>query len=319
MNREKAFTLVELLVVIAIIGILIAVTLPAINSVRATSRATVCRNNMRQVALGVNIFSERRNGKLPAQWKTDRFDKWENFGWAVEILPFIEQEALKNRLVMDETPFSRANLPIIATSVPVFECPATPQSPRLISPMNPSISGQAAAKDYVAIHSVVGPDGSEILPGVWSALRSLTDDQPTTNFEQDNMMAPPDIAGDAERNTFDAQARTMRASLVRVTDGLSNTALLIEQAGKPDIYHYRQHMMGGSSGEGAWATAESNSFLGEGPNKNNQSEPYSFHGGITVSMCDTSVHALDESIDPAVLRALLSSSGGEIVSDLEWK
>ena len=129
----------------------------------------------------------------------------------------------------------------------------------------------------------------------------------------------PEIAGDADRNTFDPQTRTMRSSFVRVSDGLSNTALLIEQAGKPDLFHYQNQMFGASLSEGAWATAESNSFRGEGPNKNNESEPYSFHGGITVSMCDTSVHGLDKSIDPAVLRALLSSSGGEIVSDLEWK
>lgn len=318
MNKRKAFTLVELLVVIAIVGILIAVTIPAINSVRATSRATVCRNNMRQLALGVNIYSERKNGKLPAQWRTDRPEKWHNFGWAVEILPFLEQDALKNRLALDETPFSATNQPIIATPVAVFECPATPQSPRLISPANPSISGKAAAKDYVAIHSVVGPDGIELLPGVWSALRSLTDDRPEGDFTNDNIMAPPGMA-DPERNTFDPQSRTMRSSFVQVSDGLSNTALLVEQSGKPDVYHYHQHMFGASSGEGAWATAENNTFLGEGPNKNNQTEPYSFHGAITVSMCDTSVHGLDESIDPAVLRALLSSSGGEIVSDLQWK
>jgi prepilin-type N-terminal cleavage/methylation domain-containing protein len=57
--RPSGFTLVELLVSIAIIGMLVGLTLPAVNAAREQARATVCKNNLRQIALAACLHEGR--------------------------------------------------------------------------------------------------------------------------------------------------------------------------------------------------------------------------------------------------------------------
>ena len=54
--NKSGFTLVELLVVIAIIGVLVAMLLPAVASVRETARRTACANKLRQHSLAAHNY-----------------------------------------------------------------------------------------------------------------------------------------------------------------------------------------------------------------------------------------------------------------------
>jgi prepilin-type N-terminal cleavage/methylation domain-containing protein/prepilin-type processing-associated H-X9-DG protein len=85
-------TLVELLVVMAIIGVLVALLLPAIQAARATARAASCKNNQRQIGLGVLQFCDTHHGDFPEYYhaKHEKTDADGIHSWIYTIAPYLE-------------------------------------------------------------------------------------------------------------------------------------------------------------------------------------------------------------------------------------
>ncbi len=68
MNRQpkhRAFTLIELLTVIAIIGILAAILIPTVSSVRESARGAECTSNLRQIGQAIHAYMDDHNGRTP--------------------------------------------------------------------------------------------------------------------------------------------------------------------------------------------------------------------------------------------------------------
>ena len=63
-----AFTLVELLVVITIIGMLIGMLLPAVQAARSAARSMDCKNNLKNLALATQLYTQNWNGYYPPAW-----------------------------------------------------------------------------------------------------------------------------------------------------------------------------------------------------------------------------------------------------------
>jgi prepilin-type N-terminal cleavage/methylation domain-containing protein/prepilin-type processing-associated H-X9-DG protein len=303
---RKAFTLVELLVVIAIIGILIALLLPAVQAARESARRSQCFNNLKQIGLSLHGFHDARSflppGGIDTVSKPSQAHQRLNIqplnvehSWVVFALPYLEQTTLAESYQLDKHWKDPANRTTRESFLPMMTCPSTPEQRRTISGTYNGSSWTAAAGDYAV--------NNRIDPNLYAAglIDQLSQKSPD-NIMQIGICQP----------------------FSEVLDGLSNTMVICEDAGRPKRYKTGGKLVSGSVSGAAWADLdafyhthgfENNGTTSGGPcavNCSNENEIFAFHpGGAACLFLDGSVKLVSQSTAMRIVGALLTKKGGE--------
>src|SRR5947209_856007 len=205
-SRRQAFTLIELLVVIAIISVLIGLLLPAVQKVRAAAARLECSNNLKQIGIAQQNYASNHRNIIPTSIRPAGNTSLPRTSWTIALLPYLDQENLRDNYDLTSTWSSPANLPLTSLPLKLFQCPAAPSN-RLDGDPQTDTWNIIATSDYAASTGVAAY---------------------ATTVNSTGVLRP----GMMQKNT------TVR--LTDVTDGLSNTIAVVESAGRPQIYRRGQ-------------------------------------------------------------------------------
>jgi prepilin-type N-terminal cleavage/methylation domain-containing protein/prepilin-type processing-associated H-X9-DG protein len=307
-HRRAAFTLIELLVVIAIIAILIGLLLPAVQKTREAASRIKCVNNLKQLGLALHNYHETYQ-YLPSSTNLPGVPRSSAFTF---LLPFFEQDNLYRNYDFTSNWYDPINVPIGETKLSILLCPSSPNPDRL--------------------------DGR---PEAWSPLVAVTDYGITTHVAQRLYLTGlVDNYGPGAMPKNEA-----RPKLADILDGNSNTIMVAESAGRPNLWRAGRpigappaiRVDGGGWSRSATAfsiegsSADGTIFPGpcainctNGEDVTTYPDPYygrdgsgaiyAFHtGGANAVFADGSVHFLQQAISIRTLAALVTRAGGEVL------
>jgi prepilin-type N-terminal cleavage/methylation domain-containing protein/prepilin-type processing-associated H-X9-DG protein len=305
-KAPRAYTLIELLVALTVLAVLIGLTLPAVQKVRATAARMSCSNNLKQVGLALHGY-EGSHGYFPPGAVYGPFPPagvWTDtvHGYWTFLLGDLEQPALAAGYHWDADFDDPPNLPVVGVQLKVLQCPSA-EPDRVETAANGEgfeEGGQGACTDYAPV------------AGVSSRLAGLGLIDPAADYR--GLLSVNDSCRVAD-----------------VADGTSNTLAVTEDAGRPQAWRAGRPAPGAVAFGGPWASgvnavvitgSSADGVQTPGPcaiNCTNSLQPYGFHpGGVNNLFADGSVHFLREGIAIRVLARLATRAGGEADPGGDW-
>jgi prepilin-type N-terminal cleavage/methylation domain-containing protein/prepilin-type processing-associated H-X9-DG protein len=353
MSRPRnGFTLIELLVVIAVIAIMIGLLLPAVQNVRTSAARISCANNLKQLGLALHnhhdVLNRFPGGVIVSGDIQD--------GWATgftELLPYLEQQNLRNTYQFDVQWYDPSNATAVGTSVMLFYCPANRSTGGIN--MGP-IAAQwgcylppfAAGADYAfckGANAGLWPDPDKVPPAVRGPFGIAVREGQGTLTGTIGLLDISDgtsstfAIGEAAGGSLKFPIRSLSDPTQTVANPFTGVPALLEQSwgatGFGDASHPWYASVLAVTAQYGMAPAVNDEPLNRSPgtptiygsdasgfNRSGRDFVSGFRsahaGGANFMLCDGSVRWVSKSIDAPTYRALSTFAGGEVVGGEGW-